>query len=167
MAGSYEDDMKELFTVAGVQSHYFNLNNLIINQMQTSFFNEANKTIDPNTFNEDQRKQIGEILKARFGEMVKNYDGFVKTFLPYEKFVDEVYIPLYKEYYSHEEVKQLLAFYKTDVGKKSIVSAQQISQLASTRSIEKYDSRISEFVETQIKENMSEVEDEVSRILIN
>ncbi len=162
IAGSYEDDLKELFELAGVRGHYSNLNTAIITQMQTAYFSEANIKFDATQYSEDQKKQVGEILKHRFGEMIKDYTSFVNTFISYEKVSDEIYVPLYKEFYTHEEVKQLLAFYNTDVGKKTIQSAAKISALASEKATAKYDSRISDYVETQINENIDIVEQEIS-----
>ena len=161
-AGSYEDDLKELFELAGVRNHYSNLNTVIISQMQSGFFLKANNKFKANEYNEDQKKQIGEILKNRFAEMVKDYNTFVNTFISYDKVADEVYVSLYKKYYSHDEVKQLLAFYKSDIGQKSINSAAEISSFASKNAIEKYDSRISDYLETQIDENIEIVEKEIS-----
>ena len=66
-AGTYDEDLKELFDLAGVRNHYTNLNTFMLSQMQTGFFQEANQKFDVSEYTEAQRKQIGEILKNRFG----------------------------------------------------------------------------------------------------
>lgn len=162
MAGSYEDDLKELFEVAGVRNHYSNFHTVIIRQMQSGFFLKANYKFDAKEYNEDQKKQVGEILKSRFDNMVKDYNAFAETFISYDKVAEEVYIALYKEFYSHDEVKQLLKFYNSEIGQKTIKSSAQISALASQRSVEKFDSRISDYLETQIDENIEIAEKEIS-----
>ena len=161
-AGTYDEDLKELFDLAGVRNHYTNLNTFMLSQMQTGFFQEANQKFDVSEYTEAQRKQIGEILKNRFSQMVEDYTSFVSTFISYEKVSDEVYLSLYKEFYTHDEVKQLLAFYKTDIGQKSLKSAAKISEMANKKAADKYNDRFSDYMATQISENIQLVEQEIS-----
>jgi len=160
-AGSYEEDLIQLFDLTGVKNNYASLNNVIINQMQAGYFQAADNDIDAASLSEDQRKQVGDLLKNRFGEMVKNYQGFIEEKMPYDLVVQEVYLPLYKENYTHDEVKQLVAFYESPVGKKTIEFSQKIPEQASKKSAEKYDSIISDYVKGQISKNISLVKDDM------
>jgi hypothetical protein len=162
LANSYDDDLKELFELTGVRNNYIGLNNSIINQMQSSFFQAADQSIDAKSFTEDQKKQAGEILKARFTVMVKNYEEHVKESMPYETVAQDIYLPLYKENYTESEVKELIVFYRSPVGKKTIGAAQKISQQASQRSAEKYDSIIIDFVKKQIEDNITLAQKEIA-----
>ncbi len=161
VADSYSDNLKELFELTGVRGNYVSLNTLIINQMQASFFQAADQNIDANSLSEEQRQKVGEVLKGRFTEMVKNYENHVKEAMPYQKMEEEVFIPLYKETYTESEVKELIAFYKTPVGKKSVVASQKLSQQVTKKTAEKYDAVISEFVKKQIEENIEIVKKEI------
>jgi len=111
IAETYDDDLIRLFELTGVKNNYAGLNNLIINQMQAGFFQAADQSLDAKSLNEEQKKQVGEILKSRFGEMVKGYQSYISEKMPYAVVEKEVYMPLYKEAYSHDEVKELIAFY--------------------------------------------------------
>ena len=162
LADSYNDDLNELFEVTGVINNYISLNTQIIGQMQTGYLQEVDESIDGSKFSIDQKKQAGEILKARFATMVKNYEAHVKKTMPYDKVVQEIYLPLYKETYSANDVKALLKFYKSPIGKKSLEFSQRASQEASKRTAEKYDSTIADFVEKQIKENVAIVKNEIA-----
>lgn len=162
IADSYDDDLKELFELTGVRNNYASLNHIVINQMQAGFFQAADQNIDGKSLSEDQKKQVGEMLKNRFSEMVKNYEGHIKESMPYEEVEKEVYIPLYKETYTEREVKELIAFYKTPVGKKYIEATQKISQQSAQKSAEKYDTIIVDFVKEQIKENIELVKKEIA-----
>ena len=162
IAGSYEDDLKELFELTGVVNNYIGLNTVMINQMQASFFQAAGQNIDAASFSEAQKKQAGEILKDRFTQMVRSYEEYVGTAMPYDKVVSEIYIPLYKETYSQSEVKELIVFYSSPVGKKTIETSQKISQQAAERSAEKYDVFIVDFIEKQIDENIAIAKKEIA-----
>lgn len=50
--------------------------------------------------------------------------------------VEEIYLPIYDKYYSAEELKELVAFYRSPVGKKSIENVSPITQEAMQKSSE-------------------------------
>ncbi len=162
MADSYEDDLKKLFELTGVKNNYVGLNNVIINQMQAGFFQSADQDINAESLTEEQKKQVGEMLKNRFGEMVQGYEDYIAEKMPYETVEKEVYMPLYKETYTHDEVKELVSFYSSTVGKKTIEFSQKVPQQAAKKSAEKYDSIISDYVKGQISKNISLVKDEMA-----
>ena len=161
-ADSYNDDLEKLFEVTGLVNNYINLNSQVINQMQGGFLRAADQSIDGSTFSADQKKQAGEILKARFSIMVKNYENHIKKSMPYDKVANEIYMPLYKESYSPADVKELLKFYQSPIGKKALEFNRKVGQEASKRTAEKYDAIIVEFVEREIKENIAIAKNEIA-----
>ena len=163
MADSYEDDLKKLFELTGIKENYVGLNNIIINQMQTGFFQSADQDINAESLTEEQKKQVGEMLKNRFGEMVKGYQEFIAEKMPYEIVEKEVYMPLYKETYTHDEVKKLVSFYSSTVGKKTIEFSKIVMQKAAKKSSEKFDSIIRDYVKGEISKNISLVKDEMAK----
>ena len=161
IAGSYDDNLKELFELTGIKTNYNELNNVIVNQMQAGFFQAVEQNINANSYNEEQRKQIGELLKNRFSKMVENYKEFIEESMPYEKVESEIYLPLYKETYTESEVDELLTFYKSPIGQKTIEVGQKISQQAVEKSAEKYDEIIVAFVKNEIEENVETIKKEI------
>ena len=162
IADSYDDDLKKLFELTGVKNNYAGLNNAIINQMQAGFFQAADQNLDAQSLTEDQKQQVGKILKTRFGEMVKDYQSYISEIMPYEAVETDVYIPLYKETYTHDEVKELVNFYSSPIGEKTIEFSQKISEQAAKKSAEKYDSMIRDYVKQQISESISLVKKEMT-----
>ena len=61
--------------------------------------------------------------------------------------------------------EELISFYKTSVGKKSVKSSQKISQQAARDISEKYDPLIVDFMKKQIRENIEIVQKEIARQL--
>ena len=130
------------------------LNTQVINQMQAGYLRAADETIDSVSFTTDQKKQAGEILKSRFASMIRDYESHIKQNMPYERVVDEIYLPLYKETYTPNDVKELLIFYQSPLGKKTLEFSRTVSEEISRRTAEKYDSLVFEFVKKQIDENI-------------
>ena len=162
VADSFDDNLKELFELTQVRNDYLSLNTIIINQMQSGFFQAAQQNIDGRNFTEEQNKQVGEILKSRFTEMVESYKDHIEKNMPYKKVENEIFIPLYKETYSEDEVNDLIKFYKSPVGIKSVEVSKKLSQEVSQRAADKYDSIIVEFIEKQIKENIELVQKDIA-----
>lgn len=46
------------------------------------------------------------------------WDGFMKE-IDYKEFV-ELYVPIYDKYYTHQEIKDLITFYESPTGKKTV-----------------------------------------------
>ncbi|MFK7794000.1 MAG: DUF2059 domain-containing protein [Gammaproteobacteria bacterium] len=161
-AGSYNDDLKKLFEITGVVNNYISLNSQVINQMQTGFLRAADQNIDGSNFNEAQKKQAGEILKARFTIMVKSYEEHIKKSMPYDKVTNEIYMPLYKDTYSHPEVQELIKFYQSPLGEKTLKFNSRVGKEASKKTAEKYDAIIVGFVDRQIKDNISIAKNEIA-----
>jgi hypothetical protein len=71
--------------------------------------------------------QMLDLMKAEYPQVPEKFwDSFVAELRP-DEMIDE-FIPLYSKYYSNEEIKQLIAFYQTPVGKKTIAILPQISR---------------------------------------
>ena len=162
IADSFEENLKELFELTQVKNDYISLNTIIIRQMQAGFFRAAEQNIDGSNFTEEQNRQAGEILKSRFSVMVENYKSHIEKVMPYEKVENEVFIPLYKDAYTEDEVKELIKFYKSPIGKKSVEVSKKLSQQVTQRASEKYDSLIVKFVEEQITDNIEILKNELA-----
>lgn len=154
-ADAFEDDLKELFELTSIKNNYIRVNTFIINQMQTAYLKAAEETINVDGYTEEQKKKAGEILRNRFSRMVKNYENHISEVMPYEKVVQEVYIPLYKEVYTSTEVKQLITFYRSTVGQKVLDSTQLLVDQTSERIGEKYDPLVAPFMQSQIEEHIA------------
>lgn len=160
-AGAYEDNLKKLFQITGVANNYLALNTQVINQMQAGYLRAAEKNIDSTGFSDAQKKQAGEILKKRFGSMVKDYESHIKLTMPYDKVVDEIYLPLYKQTYTPTDVQELLIFYQSPLGKKTLEFARTASDKISKATADSYEKVIFDFVKKEIDDNIAIVKREI------
>lgn len=160
-ADAFDNNLKELFVLTGIKNNYITANTVILNRMQRGYLQAADENISADGFTEEQKKKAGEILKARFNVMVKNYDIHITKVMPYEKVVEEVYLPLYKEVYTNDEVKELLVFYRSPIGQKLLDTTQELSNQSSERIATKYDPLVVPFMEAEIEENIAIVQKEI------
>ena len=76
------------------------------------------------------RKIINQLIgsfKSEYPQVSgKFWDAFIAELKP-EEMVDE-YIPIYSKYFTNEEIKGIITFYETPLGKKTLSVIPQISQ---------------------------------------
>jgi hypothetical protein len=66
-------------------------------------------------------------MKAQYPQVPQKFwDAFLNQFKP-DDLVNEL-IPIYSKYYSNEDINQLIAFYQTPLGKKTIAVLPQLTQ---------------------------------------
>lgn len=161
-AEGYDEKLKELFSLTGISTSYTNIHGYILQQLQASYFQAANQGIDANDLTDEQKKEVSGIVDEKFKQLVKDYEALVRGELPYDKAETEVYIPLFKEVYSEEEVDQLIVFYKSPVGKKSLETTTGILDKASEKISETFRPKIKEFADSKIPENIELVKKEMA-----
>ena len=84
-----------------------------------------------------------EIIRA---EITNLFDQETKS----EKFYD-YFVPIYDKYYSHKEIKALIDFYKTDLGRKTVTVLPYLTQ-ESMMAGKKWGESLSEIAEKRITE---------------
>jgi hypothetical protein len=71
--------------------------------------------------------QLVTALKSEYPQVPQKFwDTFAAELKP-DEMIDE-FIPIYGKYYTNEEIKQLIAFYETPLGKKTIRILPEISR---------------------------------------
>lgn len=92
--------------------------------------NNIRKLLDITGSRSLSRKIITQLInsfKSEYPQVpAKFWDAFVDEIKP-EEMIDE-YIPIYSKYFTNEEIKEIIAFYETPLGKKTLSVIPQISQ---------------------------------------
>ncbi len=161
LADSFDESLKELFELTGMQNNYTTIHGFVLQRIQAGYYQSASQSIDANDLNNDQKKHVADIVDDEFENIIDKYESLVKNELPYEKAETEIYIPLFKEVYSEQEIQELIKFYKTPVGKKSLETTSSILDKASEQASEKLKPSIKEFVESEIPTSIEVVKKEM------
>ena len=104
-------DIQQLLQVTGAMDIGQLFSKAVVQQM-TEAIKKARPDVPPKMFDvvaEEVNKTIAEAMVAKGG------------------FVDQV-VPIYHKYFSHEEIKALVAFYQTPVGKKAVTVMPRMVQ---------------------------------------
>ncbi|MBW4612409.1 MAG: DUF2059 domain-containing protein [Desmonostoc vinosum HA7617-LM4] len=131
----------KLLISAIVLSFATSINGVVFAQTPTNTTAPASNTEDPEKIN--NIKKLLEITGSRnlFQKITSQLIGTMKTEYPdvpqkfWDSFIAELkpddmineIIPIYSKYYTNEEIKQIIQFYQTPVGKKTITILPQLS----------------------------------------
>ncbi len=74
-----------------------------------------------------EQADLSEQDRQRLLARLANFDAFAERFrslfaerLNFSEIIETVYLPIYDKYFSEEELREMLAFYRTPVGRRSI-----------------------------------------------
>jgi len=84
-----------------------------------------------------EQADLSESDRQRLLARLADFDAFAERFrtlfaerIDFSPIIEAVYPPLYDEYFSEEELRQMLAFYRTPVGRKTIEVMPSLMQQA-------------------------------------
>ena len=102
---------------------------------------ESDKTMSP-----EGKEALMKTTVESVGRLTKRVDEFFDKELDLEKAINEIAIPVYDKHYSEAELRDLIAFYKSPVGQKSISLAPQLMADMMGGFIEKIGPRLRDFL---------------------
>lgn len=85
---------------------------------------------------------------------------FFKTRLKFEEIIEQTAIPVYDKHFSADELRQLIAFYKTPVGKRMIEVTPQLTIELMTGMMEKMMPKLQEFMREAAEAELKILQDE-------
>jgi hypothetical protein len=84
-----------------------------------------------------EQTDLSEKDRERLLTRLRDFDAFAERFhslfverLDFSEIIEAVYPPIYDEYFSEEELREMLVFYRTPVGRKSIEVMPSLMQEA-------------------------------------
>jgi len=128
--------IRELIEVSGGAQMAGQVSQLILAQVQREYVvmleSELARRDDLSPEEKDAlRQSLGSRRRfvAKFNERFRERVG-------YDEILERVYIPLYDKYFSEEEIREIVAFYRSPVGEKSLRVMPGLMQEALDRSSE-------------------------------
>jgi hypothetical protein len=108
---------------------------------------EADSTLTP-----EMRQRIRDEKGESYARFMKAFRERVKQRIDFAKFTEEITTSLYDKYFTEGEIKDLIAFYKTATGKKSLKIMPQLLQDSIRVSSDKLTPIVTDLVKELIEE---------------
>lgn len=121
---SSEASLAELLAVSGAEKQYTQMCDVLAQSVQAGFNLALSQSLGDKVPDEEA---VG-VIRAQAKALSERYRKQLAETMPWQSLVKEVYSPLYRKHFSQEEVDQLIAFYKSDAGKKFSEKAPALIQ---------------------------------------
>jgi hypothetical protein len=106
-----------------------------------------------------QQAEVDKATEAFMAKEMKWATGRIQQAIDFQKLVETVFVPLYDKYYTEQELRDLIAFYKTPTGQKSMLVSPQLAGEAATRS--------SEFLKPALQQTLQDMQEQMAKHIQN
>lgn len=109
-------------------------------------------------FSSDEKSQMKAKMIEGYLELSAKFRKRLPEVINYAEFIQETFYPLYDKYYSEQELKDMIAFYKSSTGQKVVASTPLIaseSTAASLKLLPKIMALMDELLKEQVNEKAS------------
>ncbi|MBK7933932.1 MAG: DUF2059 domain-containing protein [Pyrinomonadaceae bacterium] len=98
-----------------------------LKSMESTFPIGYSQAIDSNpSLTTTQKAELKRGQAATFARISSKFRERIKTAIDFKKYIDEAIYPLYDKFYSEQELKDLIQFYKSPTGQKVIETMPQL-----------------------------------------
>lgn len=151
--------IKELLVVTEATKNAEAIMNSMSAQIEKDILQVLNQVIDRNqSLSAEQREEIQRSVAESAQRSGKRFRELFNQRINYSQLVEELSYEIYDKHYSTEEIRDLLAFYKSPTGLKTIKIMPQIFLESMTKTSERLTPQLQPLVKEIIDEEMKRVE---------
>jgi len=119
--------------VSGIKTNYektlLNMNN----QMKQYYLSRWEEMLNQNSdLDQEKEVEIMALINESLERIYNDFNLYMLKEAPFEKVFDEIYYPIYTEYFEANEIKNMIKFFETDTGKKLASQTPKIMQKSMT-----------------------------------
>lgn len=130
----------------------------MLKEMEKSFPIGFNAAVDGNdSLTPEQKAELKAKSGERFVTFSQKFRKRLSEKIDYGKYIREAVYPLYDKFYTEQELKDLIAFYKTTTGQKLIATLPALLAESNKTATEKFVPMLIPIVQDLIKEDFGQI----------
>jgi uncharacterized protein len=111
--------IKELIEVTGVRQNFNStISNILSFQRQTAK-DMLEQLADDKSGTTGGKEKFAEIVDESVERAMARVQKFFDEKFDFDKFVDDVYVPVFSKHFTEQELREMIAYYRTPTGQKS------------------------------------------------
>ena len=120
--------VREMLTISGAEKQYEQMQAMMLENMRAGFskgFADAarGKTIDP-----AKHERARAIADRHMQALLQDFSAEMHRTMPFNRLVEEVYVPLYQRTFTRDELAAMIAFLRSPAGRKFIDATPRLMQ---------------------------------------
>ena len=163
-AAPSEESVNELLEISGAKKQYEQMLAVVGESIKSGFVSGFNNSLSKRNLTPEQTKKANEVMAVRLNEYVADVMKKTKEVMAWDELTKNVYYPVYAKYFSDEEIKSVVGFYKSDVGNKFAKVAPNLIQESAQMTQKLYGEKISIYASERAKELLSRAKEDFEKI---
>ena len=156
--------VKELLTLVNANNKTEDIVTMMTAQMENTRKATIKTVLDERTdLTPNERTALEQTLINETGVRIKRIQERLIEKLDFFRMIDEVFISVYDKHYTLEEIRDLITFYKTPTGQKSLKVSPQLMNDAMVQITERMVPKIPEVMKELQDEERKEIEQQVNK----
>ena len=156
--------VRELIELSGAKAQYQQMLGVITQSIQTGFSAGLAKALKEKPLNPAQRQQAKVILDRHFSRFIRDFQAYMQKTMPWEKLVQEIYIPTYLKHFSNQELRNVIEFYRSPTGRKFAEKGPALSRDAALAISKTYGKGLQQEAAKLSKETLRQIGMELDKL---
>jgi len=138
--------IKELFLATKADKMAASFTNIILTQMERDLPKTLSELPEMTDLKKRDREQAQRVMFEASGRLLARFKELIPERINFAEVMEQMFYPLYDKFFTEDELKDLVAFYKSPTGQKSIGVMPQLLQDAMQRSSEALNAKVTQLV---------------------
>ncbi|HYV05971.1 MAG TPA: DUF2059 domain-containing protein [Blastocatellia bacterium] len=138
--------IKELYLATKADKMAESFTNIILTQMERDLPKTLSELPEMTDLKKKDRDQAQRVMFETSGRLLARFKELIPQRINFAEVMEQMFYPLYDKFFTEDELKDLVAFYKSPTGQKSIGVMPQLLQDAMQRSSEALNAKVTQLV---------------------
>lgn len=148
----------EMIVVSKMDQQFPEMVDGLLKEMEKSYPITFNAVVDSNeSLSAEAKAQLKAATNQRFASFSQKFRKRLAERVDYGKYIKDAVYPLYDKFYTEQELRDILAFYKTPTGQKLISTLPALLVESSRMANEKFVPMLMPVVQELIKEEFDQI----------
>jgi uncharacterized protein len=155
---SKKELISQLLEIAGGKQTYDQTQQIILSQQKQELPKILKQMIESySSLTPSQKKDAYAKAIQNMSAALDELGQYLSAETTYQELLERVYYPIYDQYFTEADLRDLVAFYKTPIGKKLISISPQLSATSQKLTFEVIMPRLSEIIGRMIQKEMDSI----------
>lgn len=158
----------EFFQVIGAETQYMQMQSILMDQISKGFVYAINDQVEKSEkISEEEKRELGALINNYMKSALINLQEKFQKEIPFSELIENVYFPTYEKYFSIAELKDIIAYYQSPIGKKFVKLTPSLMQEATSTMNSLYEKKIIEISQRVVAEEMTKIKPAIERMAKN
>jgi hypothetical protein len=150
--------IKELYMATRADKMAESFTKIILTQMERDLPKMISETPEMADLKTRDREQVQRTIVETSTRVFKRFKELMPQRINFAEVMEQMFYPIYDKFFTEEELKDLVAFYKSTTGQKSIAVMPQLMQDAVQRSSQALNAKVMELVTEVMQEEKKNID---------